>query len=38
MPINICITSEQGQVSTAANAKTEEMGTSQEVIEDTHSF
>jgi hypothetical protein len=38
MPINICITCEQGQVSTVANAKTEEMGTSYTVIENTNSF
>jgi hypothetical protein len=38
MPVNIYITCEQGPVSIVANAKTEEMGASQEVIEDTNSF
>jgi hypothetical protein len=35
-PINISFTCEQGTLSTVANAKTEEMGTSQEVIENTN--
>jgi hypothetical protein len=36
-PVNICMTCEQRPVSPLANAKTEEMGTSQEVTEDTNS-